>query len=241
LATSFGNGGATGWHHHYFGQVIFMRECLSLLDSIEAIAACHDDRDVWDRYCWVYATDGVPLVEARIYLSSRDDETELELDGYGAQPPAFAVAHGLVAYLEAATFADVLSVQKRQQPLSRLEDYAAALEHYAEQDAFLDRGEFYSGDSEPQPSPGISRDLFAEFDLELVSCPMDNVLAAARATADLLQIGVADALNRCRRLPLVLGERIDARERERIEARFARIGLPLQRTTHVSFVWQKGR
>lgn len=218
-----------------------MAKLLSLLDSIEAIAACHDDRDVWDRYSWVYVTDGVPLVKAQIYLSCSEDEIQPVVNEEGEEHPAFAVEHGLVTYLEAATFADVLSVQKRQQPLSQLEDYAAALEHYAEQDAFLDRGEFYTGDNEPQPLPGISRDLYAECDLHLMTCPADRIAAAARATAELLQIGVADALARCRRLPLVLGERIDARERDRIEARFASISLPLQRTTHVSFAWQTGR
>lgn len=218
-----------------------MAKLLSLLDSIEALAACHDDRDVWDRYSWVYVTDDVPLLEAQIYLSSSEDEMELVPDGDGEEHPAFAVEHGLVSYLEASTFADVLSVQKRQQPLSQLEDYAVALEHYAERDAFLDRGEFYSGGSEPQPLPGISRDLYAEYDLQLTACPADGILAAARATAELLQIGVADALGRCRRLPLVLGERIDARERERIEARFAGISLPLHRTTQVSFAWQMSR
>nr|WP_315847147.1 hypothetical protein [uncultured Achromobacter sp.] len=215
-----------------------MAKLLNLLDSIEAIAACHDDRDVWDRYSRVYVTDGVPLVDAQIYLSSSEDEMELVVDGEGEEHPAFAVEHGLVSYLEASTFADVLSVQKRQQPLSQLGDYAAALEHYAEQDAFLDRGEFYRGGDDPEPSPGISRDLYAEYDLQLMTCPADRIAAAARAAAELLQIGVADALARCRRLPLVLGERIDARERDRIETRIAGISLPLQRTTHVSFAWQ---
>lgn len=218
-----------------------MSKRLSLLDSIEAIAACHDDGDVWDRYSWVYVTDGVPLAEAQIYLSSSEDETDLVADEDGEEHPAFAVAHGLVSYLEAATFADVLSVQKRQQPLSQLEDYAVALEHYAERDAFLDRGKFYSGGSEPEPLPGLSTDIFAEYGLQLISCPADQLLAAARATAELLEINAAEALARCRRLPLMLGERVDARERERIEARFAGIALPLQRTAHVSLAWQMGR
>ncbi|MBB1626417.1 hypothetical protein [Achromobacter sp. UMC71] len=218
-----------------------MRKLLSLRDGIEAIAARHDDSDVWDRYCWVYVTDDVPLVDARLYLSTREDEDDPAVDEDGEEHPAFAIAHGLVSYLEAATFADVLSVQKRQQPLSRLEDYAAALEHYAEQDAFLDRGEFYSGGNEPELTPGLSRDLYAEYDLQLIACPADRLLAAAKATADLLDINAADALNRCRQLPLALGERVDARERDRIEARFADIALPLQRTTHVSLAWQMGR
>ncbi|CAB3643138.1 DUF7716 domain-containing protein [Achromobacter pestifer] len=218
-----------------------MPKLLSLLDSIEAIAACHDDRDVWDRYSWVYATDGVPLLKAQIYLSSSEDEMELVLNGEGEEHPAFVVDHGLTAYLEASTFADVLSVQKRQQPLSQLEDYADALEHYAKQDAFFDRGEFYGGGSEPEPLPGVSRDLYAEYGLQLTACPADHIPAAARATAELLQIGVPDALARCRRLPSVLGERIDARQRERIEARFASISLPLRCTTYVSFAWQMSR
>ncbi len=218
-----------------------MRKRLSLRDAIETIAACHDDGDVWDRYCWVYVTDDVPLVDTKIHLSTREDEDDPAIDEDGEEHPAFAMAHGLVSYLEAATFADVLSVQKRQQPLSRLEDYAAALEHYAEQDAFLDRGEFYSGGNEPDLTPGLSRDLYAEYDLQLTACPAHRLLAAAKATADLLGINAAEALNRCRQLPLVLGERVDARERDRIEARFADIALPLQRTTHVSLAWQMGQ
>ena len=218
-----------------------MRKLLCLRDGIEAIAACHDGGDVWDRYCWVYGTDDVPLVDAQLYLSTREDEDDPAVNEDGEEHPAFAMAHGLVNYLEAATFADVLSVQKRQQPLSQLEDYAVALEHYAEQDAFLDRGEFYSGGNEPEPTPGLSRDIYAEYDLHLTACPADRLLAAAKAAAELLGINAAEALNRCRQLPLILGERVDARERDRIEARFADTCLPLQRTTHVPLAWQMGR
>ena len=64
---------------------------------------------------------------------------------------------------------------------------------------------------------------------------------AAKAAAELLGINAAEALNRCRQLPLVLGERVDARERDRIEARFADASLPLQRTTYVPLAWQMGR
>lgn len=113
---------------------------LSLRDSIGIIASCHGDRDMSDRHSWGCTNDGVPLVEAQIYLYSRDDEMELVLNREDGGHPEFAIAHGLVTYLEAATLAFVLSVKKRQQPPLQLEDYAAALEQYAEQDALLARG-----------------------------------------------------------------------------------------------------
>ena len=54
-----------------------MRKLLCLRDGIEAIAACHDGGDVWDRYCWVYVTDDVPLVDAQLYLSTAKTRTIL--------------------------------------------------------------------------------------------------------------------------------------------------------------------
>ncbi|MGJ7526688.1 DUF7716 domain-containing protein [Variovorax sp. GB1P17] len=219
-----------------------MPQLLNLREAIDALAACHDDSDLYDRYTWVYASDDGPLRDARFYLSCDADEDEEEeetiTDESGEDMPAFAVTHGLRHYLEAATFADVLTVQKQQQPLSVVEDYAVALTHYHEQDAFLDLGGFYSGEcASNAPLPGISRELFAEYDLQLVACPAEHVGEAARATAALQQISVAQALALCRQLPLSLGVRVTGRERDRIEARFAALSLPLKRTTHRSLAW----
>ncbi|QNK67962.1 hypothetical protein [Variovorax sp. PAMC26660] len=215
-----------------------MQRLLSLREAIEALASSHDDSDLYDRYAWVYASDDGPLRDARFYLSCNADEEEAITDELGEDMPAFAVTHRLRHYLEAATFADVLLVQKQQQPLSALEDYAVALAHYHDQDAFLDRGGFYSGECAANaPLPGISRELFAEYDLQLVTCLAEHVGEAARATAALRQINVAQALALCRQLPLSLGVRVTGRERDRIEERFAALSLPLKRTTHRSLAW----
>lgn len=212
---------------------------LNLREAIEALAACLDDSDLYDRYAWVYASDDDSLQDARFYLScNADEEDDSTADEQGDDMPAFAVANGLRHYLEAATFADVLMVQKQQQPLSTLDDFATALAHYHEQDAFLDRGGFYSGEcASNAPLPGISRELFAEYDLQLAACPAERVVDAGRATAALLEVNVAEALALCRQLPLSLGSRIGGRERERIEERFAALSLPLKRTTHRSLAW----
>lgn len=216
-----------------------MPRLLSLREAIEALAACHDDSDLHDRYVWVYASDDGPLRDARFYLSSHaDEEEEPVADELDQDMPAFAVTHGLQHYLEAATFADVLTVQKRQQPLSGLEDYAVALAHYHDQDAFLDLGGFYSGEcASNAPLPGISRELFAEYDLQLVACPAEHLGKAARAAAALLRINVAQALALCRQLPLSLGVRVTGSERDKIEECFAALSLPLKRTPHWSLAW----
>lgn len=226
---------------HWVGGIFNMLLLLSLRDVIEALATCDSNNDVWSRYSWVYVKDGAPLIEARFYLSSPEEESNSVPGENGEQMPAFAVAHGLSYCLEAADFVDVLSVQKRQQPLSQLEDYAAALEHYVERDAFLDRGEFYSGRCvDQQPLPGISRDFFPEYDLQLGTCPADRIRDAARVIAQLLHISVADALARCRRLPVILGERTDSQGRVRIETQFIALSLPLQITTHWPLAWLPG-
>lgn len=211
---------------------------LSLREAIEALAACLDDSDLYDRYVWVYASDDDSLHDARFYLSSNADEEDSVTDEQDEDMPAFAVANGLRHYLEAATFADVLSVQKQQQPLSTLDDFATALAHYHDQDAFLDRGGFYSGEcASNAPHAGISRELYAEYDLQLVVCPAERVGDAARATAALREVNVAEALALCRQLPLSLGSRVNGRERDRIEERFAALSLSLKRTTHRSLAW----
>ncbi|WP_024656763.1 hypothetical protein N027_15145 [Pseudomonas syringae USA007] len=201
----------------------------SFLDTVEAIAACADDREVWDRYSWVYVQERTSLRDSAFYLVSRDDEDD--------EPAleAFAAQHDLCSFLEAATFADVLSVQKRQQPFSRLDDYAAALEHYAEQDAFL---EIDDVDETSASSSGLACDLYAEFDLYLADCSPDRIGAAARLTAALLEIDIASALRNCRQLPFCLGERINRTRCENIEARYAEISVALRRVARHSFPWQ---
>lgn len=212
---------------------------LTLREAIEALAACRDDSDVYARYSWVYASDAGSLLDAHFYLSCDEEEQDAVEDALGREMPAFAVEHGLVHYLEAATFVDVLTVQKQQRPRSSLEDFAAALVHYHERDAFLDLGSFASGECTSEaPVAGISREFFAEYDLQLAACPAERVGEAARATAALLEINVAEALARCRRLPLPLGTRVDGRRQERIEERFNALSLSLVRTTHRSLAWQ---
>ncbi len=216
-----------------------MAQLLSFREAVEAVAACLDDDDLYRRYSWVYASEDVALRDALFFLSTDEDEEEEPVeDARGREMPAFAVEHKLVHYLEAATFADVLTVQKRQHSLSSLEDFAKALKHYHEEDAFLDLGGFVSGEcASNAPIHGISRELFPEYDLQLVECPAQRVSDAARATAALLKINVGEALARCRQLPVSLGTRITGRQREQIEARFAELSLPLKRTTHRALAW----
>lgn len=216
-----------------------MSRLMNLREAIEALAACVDDTNLYERFSWVYARDSGELIDNRFFLSCNADEEEDPVEAeHGGEMPAYAAEHGLRHYLEAATFADVLSVQKTQRPLSTLEEFAAALKHYHEQDAFLDLGQFASGEcAGNEPQAGISRELYAEYDLRLAECPPERVGEAARASAALLQINVAQALARCRQLPMSLGMRVDGRARDRIEAKFADLSLPLERTTHRSLAW----
>jgi hypothetical protein len=211
---------------------------LTLRETIEAIVASCDDGDVWDRYAWVYATNGDTPIHQRFYLSSAEDEEDLLIDENGEALPPFAAERGLYHYLEAATFADALIVQKQQKPLSELDDYAAALDHYVRRDAFLDLGDFYSGTSDVPALPGIARKLATEYDLQLTECPAERIGDAARATAHLLDINVAEALARCRALPLVLGERVDTQRCRQIQRAFAALSLPLQQTIYHALPWQ---
>lgn len=96
-----------------------MTDLLALGQALEAIAGCSNDRDVWDRYGWVYATDGDER-DARFWLSDHDAEHD------DPSVEAFAAEHALSTYLEAATFADVLDVQKRQRAAAIAGDFRAA-------------------------------------------------------------------------------------------------------------------
>lgn len=201
----------------------------SFREALEAIAACSDDGALWRRYAWVYVQGDTALLDSRFYLvSNLDEDDERRVTDFGAQ-------YDLSSCLEAATFADVLCVQKRQQPHSGLEDYAIAIEHYAEQDAFL---EVPGGDEPKAAEPGLARELYAEYDLFLAECAPDQLSVAAREASAVLEINIASALQGCRALPLCLGERITGDQCMQIEARFSALSVPLQRVTHRSFPWQ---
>ncbi len=201
----------------------------SFRETIEAIAACSDDQALWRRYAWVYVQGDAALLDSRFYLvSNLDQDDERRVADFGDQ-------HGLSSCLEAATFADVLSVQKRQQPHSSLEDYANALEHYVEQDAFK---AVPGGDDPKAAEPGLARDVYAEYDLFLAECVPEQLSVAAREVSAVLGINIASALQGCRALPLCLGTRLSGDQCLQIEGRFYARSVPLQRVAHRSFPWQ---
>jgi hypothetical protein len=210
---------------------------MSLREAIEAIAACHDDGDVWDRYAWAYVDGDGPLATRQWYLSTAEDEEDHLVDEFGEGLPAFAAERSMHHYLEAATFADVLGVQKRQRPASELADYARALEHYHRYDAFLDLGGFATGDGDAPLHPELSRGLHTEYDLSLAQCPAERAAEAARAVSAVLELPLGEALALCRQPPVDLGRRIDALACARIERRFAALSLPLLRRTYRALAW----
>jgi hypothetical protein len=216
---------------------------LSLREVIEAIASCANDTDVWRRYAWVWVYgDGDGPIAAQRFFISTDEAT---LNESGDDRSAFAVEHHLFPYLEAATFAAVLSVQKAQKRLSDEADYARALEHYAHHDAFLDLGGSgaidLSGagavDGHAMESSHLSRRLYREYDLTLEHCPAERAGEAARAVSALLGLPLREALALCRQPPVNLGQRIDATACEKIEHRFASLSLPLVRRTYHGLPW----
>ncbi|PVZ19817.1 MULTISPECIES: hypothetical protein [unclassified Pseudomonas] len=201
----------------------------SFRETLEVIAACSDDQVVWQRYAWVYVQGGARLLDSRFYLASREDEDD------EGRLLALVERYDLSPCLEAATFADVLCVQKRQQPHSGLEDYALALEHYAEWDAFL---ELPCADA-PQPAEhGLAKGLYAEHDLWLAGYAPDQLASTAREVSAVMGINIAKALQACRGLPVRLGERITGDQCLQIEARFSALSASLQRVTYRSFPWQ---
>ncbi|KQQ55600.1 hypothetical protein ASF84_09675 [Pseudomonas sp. Leaf127] len=201
----------------------------SFRETVEAFAACSDDQALWRRYAWVYVQGDTALLDSRFYLGSNlDEDDERRVSDFGAR-------YGLSSCLEAATFADVLSVQKRQQPHSSLEDYASALEHYVEQDAFM---EVPGADNPKAAEPGLARELYAEYDLFLAECAPDQLSVAAREVSAVLGINIASALQGCRALPLCLGTRMTGDQCRQIEGRFSERSIPLQRVVHRSFPWQ---
>lgn len=216
-----------------------MMELLDLRQTLDRIAACNDEDEVFNSFGWVHATDG-PLLTARFWLPA-SEEAAFDDDH---QVPAAARALGLAGCLEPATFADVLDVQKRQQPLSTVADYAHALAHYSEMDAFLELegvddtlGDADTAAQQAARAVGVGRGIFASFDLVLATCADDQIKAVAQRVARLLNVPVGEALARCRHLPLALGEGLDRQRAQVIVADFASIGVPLQVTGWKPFPW----
>lgn len=218
-----------------------MIELRDLQQTLHAFAACNDDDEVWHAFGWVMASDE-DLLAARLWVPSSSDEA---LDDDGERSAASA-AMGLFPYLEAATFADVLDVQKRQRPLSSVQDYAQALAYYAEYDAFqqvegIDEalGEATAEDQTEARNAGVGTGIFASFDLVLSACPEGQIKAAAQRVARLLEIPVGEALARCRALPLVLGEVLDRNRAQVIKDQFDAIGATVQVHGFKPFPWME--
>ncbi|MGB5905800.1 MAG: hypothetical protein WBG87_00055, partial [Stenotrophomonas maltophilia] len=216
-----------------------MIELLDLQQTLHAFAACNDDDEVYASFGWVHATDG-DLLQARFWLPA-DEEAAFDDD---SDVPAGARALGLSAYLEPATFADVLDVQKRQRPLSTLADYAQALAYYAEYDAFqqvdgIDEvlGEAGAEKQAAARGSGVGTGIFASFDLILNACPEGQIKAVAQRVAHVLEIPVGEALARCRSLPLALGERLDRNRAQAIKDDFDAIGATVQVHGFKPFPW----
>lgn len=214
-----------------------MIDLLDLRQTLDALAACNDDDDVWHCYGWVHATDA-DVLDAQFWLAPHgegDDEDDLR---------TAACALGLSTFLEAATFADVLDVQKRQRPLSALDDYARALAHYLEYDAFLQvegideaLGTAPAQEQDTALAQGVGPGIFASFDLVLATCPPAQLKDVACRVAEQLQIPLGQALPRCRALPLLLGEGLDRRHASALAADFDAIGAPLQVRGYRAFPW----
>ncbi len=216
-----------------------MIELLDLQQTLHAFAACNDEDAVYASFGWVHATNG-DLLQARFWLPA-DEEAAFDDD---SDVPARARALGLSSYLEPATFADVLDVQKRQRPMSTLADYAQALAYYAEYDAFqqvegIDEalGEAGAEEQAEAREAGVGAGIFASFDLTLKACPEGQIKAAAQRVARLMEIPVGEALARCRALPLVLGEALDRRRAQAIKDDFEAIGATVQVHGFKPFPW----
>ncbi|WP_312738275.1 hypothetical protein [Stenotrophomonas sp.] len=216
-----------------------MIELLDLQQTLHAFAACNDDHAVYQSFGWVHATDG-DLLQARFWLPP-DEETAFDDD---SEVPADARALGLSTYLEPATFADVLEVQKRQRPLSSLAEYAQALVHYHEYDAFQEvegideaLGEATAADRAAARDAGVGAGIFASFDLQLLACADDQLKATAQRVAHLHEVPVGEALACCRALPLLLGQALDRNRAQAIKDEFEAIGATVQVQGFKAFPW----
>ena len=215
-----------------------MIELLDLRQTLDSFASCNDDDEVWARYGWVHASDGGAL-RASFWLPASEaeafDDDEL---------PTAVRALGLSSFLESATFADVLDVQKRQRPLSTLEDYAAALDYYAEYDAFLQvpgideaLGEASEAEQAAALAIGVGPGIYASFDVVLSQCPAQHVKDAARQVAGVLAVSIGEALAACRDLPVCLGEQLDRKRCAGIVAAFDAFGVSLHVRGYKPFPW----
>lgn len=216
-----------------------MIELLDLQQTLGAFAACNDDHAVFHSFGWVHATEDA-LLQARFWLPP-DEETAFDDD---SEVPAEAHSLGLREYLEPADFADVLTVQKRQRPLSTLAEYAQALAYYHDCDAFqqvegIDEalGEATAEDQAAARRSGVGAGIFASFDLQLVACPGDQLKAATQCVARLHEVPVGEALARCRALPLLLGEALDRERAQAIKDAFDAIGATVQVHGFKPFPW----
>ncbi|WP_295519368.1 hypothetical protein [uncultured Stenotrophomonas sp.] len=216
-----------------------MIELLDLQQTLHAFAACNDDHAVYQSFGWVHATDG-DLLQARFWLPP-DEETAFDDD---SEVPADARALGLSTYLEPATFADVLEVQKRQRPLSSLAEYAQSLVHYHEYDAFQEvegideaLGEATAADRAAARDAGVGAGIFASFDLQLLACADDQLKATVQRVAHLHEVPVGEALARCRALPLLLGQALDRNRAQAIKDEFEAIGATVQVQGFKAFPW----
>lgn len=216
-----------------------MIELLDLRQTLQAFAACNDNYGVSRSFGWVHATDGDPM-QARFWLPP-DEDAAFDDDG---EVPTEARALGLHEYLEPGTFAGVLFVQKRQRPLSTLAEYAKALEHYCEYDAFLEvkgvdeaLGEATAADRLAARYAGVGADIFMSFDLWLLAYADDQLKAAAQCVARLHEVPVGEALARCRALPLLVGEALDRNRAQAIKDDFEAIGATVQVHGFKPFPW----
>jgi hypothetical protein len=213
-----------------------MTDLLDLRGLLDLIVACNDDDAVWKTYGWVWAQEG-DAASVGFHPQTRrgDDATD---DGDGEPEPPITTSPRLWLYLEAITVASILDVQKLSRPLSGLDDYAQALDYYSQHDTFLDHGEPAPRDREEADRQGLSRGLFAAFDLTLETVEPAQRKAAASLVAEIQALSVGEALAQVRALPLAVACNIDRAASDHLHARFAAIGLALQVTRYRSFPWQ---
>ena len=93
-----------------------MSDLITLKEAIDAITEAFDEGDGWDRYSWVYIRGQITAPSCRLYLSHAADEDDALIADHGEALPAFAAQHDLRHFLEAADFAEVVSVQRRRHP-----------------------------------------------------------------------------------------------------------------------------
>lgn len=215
-----------------------MIELLDLHQALEGFASCNNDDEVSARYGCVHANAGGAL-DASIWLPASEveafDDDEL---------PTAARALGLSSFLELTTFADVLDVQKRQRKLSTLDEYAAAVDYYAEYHAFLPvpgideaLGEAEEVEQEAARAPEVGPGICASFAVVLAQCSAQHVKDAARQVATLLAMPIGEALAACRALPPCVDEPLDRKRCAGVVVAFDALGAALQVRGYKPFPW----